>query len=394
MKVLIISPGYLPITGDHGGAIENLINIYLNENDIKHENDIVVYTVNSKFKETKVDFKHTTLRIIDKNSKVYKVRQKLTNLKAKFIKNIEVNNYYNEVIKDLKKRREENLYDIIIFQNGQDHIINFRKKIKTNSKVVLHLHNDYLNKEKNNAREKLHSFDEVWTVSDFIGNRVKEIDKKYKNVKTLYNTIDFDRFKKVDNKVLADLKVKFNIKEDDFIFIYVGRVTDGKGTLEMTKAFNKLNRKYKNTKLLIVGGTISLSSTDEYYEKVKAVADKNINIILTGQINNKELAAYYQISNVQIIPSKWNEAFGLIALEGIACNLPIISSSKGGLPEVMGEDCLYINPKNMEKSIYENMEFFYNNREISKKYLSKYKNKRIKFSKTKYCETMNKYIRG
>lgn len=392
MKVLIISPGYLPITGDHGGAIENLINIFLKDNDLLYKNEITVYSANGDYKETDINFGYTKFRIIEKKSFNYRLNQKLTNLKRRFNKKLENNNYYNEIIKDIRKRKEENYFDVIIFQNGQDHIINFKKNIKTNSKLILHLHNDYLNIETRNAKEILNSFHEVWTVSKFVKNSVLQIDNNFKNVKVLYNTIDFSKFKNSNKNEISTLKKKLNIRDNDFVFIYVGRVTAVKGTLELAIAFDRLTKKYNNLKLLIVGGTKSLDDSDEYYMNVKKISKSNENIIMTGQVNNLYLASYYYLSNVQIIPSKWNEAFGLIALEGIACDLPIISSDRGGLKEVLENDCLYLDMDNLIDSLYSNMEFVINKYDKVSEFKKSYSKKICKFSKENYCETMNKYI--
>ncbi|MCI8486718.1 MAG: glycosyltransferase family 1 protein, partial [Clostridia bacterium] len=45
MKILIISSGFFPVTNHMGGAIENLIETYLKENDEKFKNDITLYSV-------------------------------------------------------------------------------------------------------------------------------------------------------------------------------------------------------------------------------------------------------------------------------------------------------------------------------------------------------------
>jgi len=45
-----------------------------------------------------------------------------------------------------------------------------------------------------------------------------------------------------------------------------------------------------------------------------------------------------------IVPSRWNEPFGLTALEAIACGAPLIVSPRGALPEVAGEAAVYANP--------------------------------------------------
>jgi UDP-glucose:(glucosyl)LPS alpha-1,2-glucosyltransferase len=47
---------------------------------------------------------------------------------------------------------------------------------------------------------------------------------------------------------------------------------------------------------------------------------------------------------IVIVPSRWNEPFGLTALEAIACGAPLIVSPRGGLTEVAGDAAVYANP--------------------------------------------------
>jgi glycosyltransferase involved in cell wall biosynthesis len=47
---------------------------------------------------------------------------------------------------------------------------------------------------------------------------------------------------------------------------------------------------------------------------------------------------------IVIVPSRWNEPFGLTALEAIACGAPLIVSPRGGLPEVAGDAAVYADP--------------------------------------------------
>lgn len=392
--MLIISPGYHSVTGNHGGAIENLINIYLKYNDnIKDCNEIVVYS--PKISDEEFDnqiYNNTSFRIIDLSSKYRVLKQKIYN-QLKKISVIDVRRiYFRYVVKDILKKKENNKYDIIIFENGQENIKYFRKKIKTKSKVVLHLHNDYLNNNCNNGEKILGSFDEIWTVSNFIKNRIEEIQRVPDKVKVLYNTIEYDKFNKiVSNDEKNELRTRYNISEKDFVFIYVGRIMEEKGVLELVQAFNILKQKYNAIKLIIVGGNKSLNNEGEYIESVRKEA--NGNVIFTGQIDNSDIYRYYSISKVQIIPSKWNEAFGLIALEGIASNLIIIASNSGGLPEVLGNTELLVDNNNLVNELVTKMEYVYKNKEKLEQLKMNYPGIIDKFSEKIFCETMHLLIK-
>jgi len=391
MKILIVSPGFHPVTGGHGGAVENLINIFLQENDNKYKNEITVYSAKRNDSFDKQIYKYSKFRIIDIKAIPYIVKHLTKNL-IRVIKKEKKQRYYiDEIIKDLKKRQEENYYDRIIFENGDDFIVYFKEKINTNSKIILHLHNDHINVDNHDSANIIDSVDEIWAVSKFIKNRIDSV-KKTDKVKVLYNAIDYKLFQqKISNDDKNKLRSKYNISNKDFVFIYVGRVMEEKGTLELINAFDMLSKKINNIKLLIVGGSISLKDNSEYFNKVKNIALNNENIIFTGQIKNYELYKYYQIGNCQIIPSKWQEPFGLIALEGVSSGLKIISSYSGGLPEILEDNCLYVDRNNLTKDLIEKMQLILKEQKnVSEEAYEKIINK---FSKENYSDTFNYYIK-
>jgi glycosyltransferase involved in cell wall biosynthesis len=51
-----------------------------------------------------------------------------------------------------------------------------------------------------------------------------------------------------------------------------------------------------------------------------------------------------QRAAIVVVPSRWEEPFGLVALEAMACGAALICSPRGGLPEVAGETALYADP--------------------------------------------------
>jgi len=59
------------------------------------------------------------------------------------------------------------------------------------------------------------------------------------------------------------------------------------------------------------------------------------------------LARLYQSATVVVVPSLW-EGFGLAALEAMACGTPVIAAKRGGLPEVVGDAGLLVDPSNVD----------------------------------------------
>jgi len=63
----------------------------------------------------------------------------------------------------------------------------------------------------------------------------------------------------------------------------------------------------------------------------------------TGRIQNEEFAGYYSRATVAVVPSLY-EGFGMPASEAMACGVPVISTSGGALPEVVGDTGIIVPP--------------------------------------------------
>ena len=63
----------------------------------------------------------------------------------------------------------------------------------------------------------------------------------------------------------------------------------------------------------------------------------------TGRIKNEEFARYYAETTIAVVPSLY-EGFGIPAAEAMACGVPLISTSGGALPEVVGNAGIVVPP--------------------------------------------------
>ena len=127
--------------------------------------------------------------------------------------------------------------------------------------------------------------------------------------------------------------------------LYVGRLEEEKGIKELIEVSSKLNPEEFN--LLIVG-----KGKLEGYIRLK---QKDFPITYLGYVPDKEkLADIYTKSHVFILNSysteKWEEFFGIVLLEAMACGLPVISTDCVGPKEIIedGKDGVLIRQKNNE----------------------------------------------
>ncbi len=127
--------------------------------------------------------------------------------------------------------------------------------------------------------------------------------------------VDTRRFKPA-NKNNAKKNIGFN--KSDFIIGFCGRLSREKNLPTLFEAFKKINKKYKNTKLLIVG------------EGPQKEILTHPNVILVGAKNN--VVPFLQAMDVYVLPSL-TETSSLSTMEAMSCGLPVIVTPVGNLKE-------------------------------------------------------------
>ena len=143
------------------------------------------------------------------------------------------------------------------------------------------------------------------------------------------------------NKLLDTLKILKN----DFVFCYVGRVVKDKGINELVSAFNELNLKNKNCKLIIVGKIEN--ETNPVSKSTMGIIKKNKNILLTGFKN--DVRPYLSIGNCFVLPS-YREGFPNVLMQAGAMDLPCIATNINGCNEIIQDNIngFLIPPKNID----------------------------------------------
>lgn len=114
--------------------------------------------------------------------------------------------------------------------------------------------------------------------------------------------------------------------------IFVGRLVSDKGVDVLLRALTHLRRDGLTPDLTVVGA-------GPEFENLSALArELNLQdqVVFVGQKMSEQLVRLLNEHRVMIIPSRWAEPFGIVALEGIACGCAIIGSEAGGLKEAIG----------------------------------------------------------
>ena len=143
------------------------------------------------------------------------------------------------------------------------------------------------------------------------------------------------------------VREKFHISQDSFVFGFVGRITKDKGCVELLSAFRELGEIKPHIKLLIVG---SIERNCGLPEELLAWAQSTSSIVFTGRISKSDIPHYYAAMDVMVHPT-YREGFGMVIQEAGAMGVPVITTRIPGASEVMvdGESCLLVAPRSKDE---------------------------------------------
>ncbi|MBK7808210.1 MAG: N-acetyl-alpha-D-glucosaminyl L-malate synthase BshA [Saprospiraceae bacterium] len=164
--------------------------------------------------------------------------------------------------------------------------------------------------------------DGVTAVSEHLRQETMNTFKLKKNIKVIHNFIDFSRFRKTNK----DHFRKAIAPEGEKILVHISNFRKVKRVEDVIHIFERVSKRTKS-KLLLIGDGPERKYMEELCRNLHLCDEIRF---LGKQEAVEELLA---IADLFILPSE-NESFGLAALEAMACEVPVISSNAGGIPEV------------------------------------------------------------
>ena len=175
------------------------------------------------------------------------------------------------------------------------------------------------------------------------GNKIKVIGKGSTNGIDVSN-FDPDLF---SDEEKLQLRRDLNIAEDDFVFVFVGRLVKDKGINELIAAFKTLQSSNSRTLKLLLVGPLE-QDLDPLSQEVLDEITNNPNIISAGF--QKDVRPYFAISNTLAFPS-YREGFPNVVLQALSMGIPALVSDINGCNEIVQHqhNGLIYPPKNEEK---------------------------------------------
>jgi glycosyltransferase involved in cell wall biosynthesis len=268
--------------------------------------------------------------------------------------------YYAQVARELRRRPVDLVHIPVQVQLGD-----FFKRALPRAKLALHVHQDELaHVDYDFLRGHLAHFDSVVTVSDFVTARAQQRFAELSGrMHTIGNGVDIARF---HPQIPADA-----VRRPTRI-LFVGRIAPDKGVHLLMQAFDTLARERIDLQLTLVGkagmmpfdvlgvllkddpalGSLRpfygqspmgwlrkevLGQRDSYLAHLRALLSPEVatRAHFRGTVSLEELTRLYREADLLVLPSIWQESYGLPIAEAMASGVPVLASRCGGVPELV-----------------------------------------------------------
>jgi glycosyltransferase involved in cell wall biosynthesis len=178
--------------------------------------------------------------------------------------------------------------------------------------------------------QTLKDADKIIAVSNATKNYVLSLGAKPKNVVVLHNGVDLVKFS-MQPKKRGEMRRKLGIPQDAVVALTVRRLVYKNGVDTLIETANIAVKKNPKIVFLAVGKGPDMNNVKTRIEQLGI--EKNFR--LTGFVSDDDLPFYYNAADFFVLPSKSGEGLPLVALEAMACGLPLVATDVGGISEVM-----------------------------------------------------------
>jgi glycosyltransferase involved in cell wall biosynthesis len=228
-----------------------------------------------------------------------------------------------------------------------------------NKPFVLTQHNTYI--EYNNifdqvelvndlavGKQNLNTADKIIAISQATKDYVLRLGAKPSKIKVIYNGVDLARFRPIAGKK-EEMRRKLGISPDAAVVLTVRRLVYKNGVDTLLDCANIASKKNPKIVFLVVG-----KGPDSDSIKLQAAQlGIEANFKLAGFVSDEDLPSYYNAADLFVLPSKSGEGLPLVALEAMACGLPVVATNVGGIREILMKDYGKLVPPNQPQLLAE-----------------------------------------
>lgn len=336
-KILVISPGVLPVPPVMGGAVENLIARLQGELQNSYE------------------FHHVSVA-------PPRSGHKADNRFAKaYIHTI-------ESIDPLRDFRPDNHFELQESEKWNDYTDFCIATVKRIEPAIIHVHNEvrlalaiaeavptktilmHINDEvvtrlgPSELRAVSNSIDLLLSCSQYIHSQIKRAFEAHgvtpPEHEVFYNFVDLQEFDpgSVTSCAMQRLRDHYGLGEGTVV-LFTGRMIEQKGPHLVVQAMRWARTHGAHAKLLFVGAPwYSRDKSTPWLDYLRAEVERACeDAVFTGYVQHSEMPAYFALADIVTVPSIWDDPSPFVTYEAQAMARPVLGSIRGGIPEIVAD---------------------------------------------------------
>lgn len=272
--------------------------------------------------------------------------------------------YYRKYYLEIAAALRRHPVDIVHFPTQLQFARDFRAAAP-DARIIMHMHQDELaHLDESYLRRHLPDIDRIVTVSDHVSEGARRrLPDLAGRIHTIGNGVDIKRFRPDRGRPQSRRPCRL---------LFVGRISPDKGVHVLMKAFDAVARERPDLELTLIGkpgmmpmdvlGVLlkedpALEAVRDFYGRstfgwlTKEVLGqrssylRHVKMLLSpqtaarahfrGTVSLSELQSLYQQADLLILPSIWQESYGLPVAEAMASGVPVLATRSGGVPELV-----------------------------------------------------------
>lgn len=210
------------------------------------------------------------------------------------------------------------------------------------ARIVLSMHNDMFLPNKitpEEAQLAIRHVERIVTVSDYVGQTIANLyPEAGPKLRTIYSGVDLERYRITPEaqRIRKTLREAHGLTGKNVI-LFVGRLSPKKGADILLRSLSHLSGKQQDTALVMVGSRwYSDEKVSDYVAYIRALAARSpIPVVATGFVPASEVHTWFWAGDLFVCPSQWEEPLARVHYEAMAAGLPIVTTRRGGNPEVI-----------------------------------------------------------
>lgn len=316
VKVLMIVTEKLPVPPVRGGAIQTYVS-----------------AVASHLSKA---FDLTILGVTDEQLPEREQREGVTYVR---VPGGDLETYRNGVVAFLQNNR----FDLIHIFNRPRMVLPVRAAAP-DARLVLSMHNDMFLAHKIDPEEAalaVGELERIVTVSDYVGRTIAAMYPEAQGkLRTIYSGVDLSRFAPVwspEARRTGDSLRSTHGLGGRKVILSVGRLSPKKGADVVVRAMPEVARRHPDAALVLVGSKwYGEDKLSDYVTYVRSLADRApIPVVTTGFVAADQVHQWFCAGDLFVCASQWEEPLARVHYEAMASGLPIITTARGGNPEVV-----------------------------------------------------------